>query len=597
MLMAAERPRPTLADYVTMAISPALIMVMIDSLVFFLLAILYRGSYAARLHWILFFYVFGIVLVARIAMETGMSERAPLYGIVLAVLVWFGMGSFVDYPREVAAASWLINVCLVGLAWWLAYQLTYSCTYIDEKADSTGVGVLQAAGLERIKADAAQNPDLSQKNGKQAKKPRLFWWQRYQRFRAERKKAQPPGVWIVYFALAALPIFGLGQALIDVTDTARRRRTFWLMALYLASSLGLLVTTAFLGLRRYLRQRRLAMPGMVTLAWLALGALLVAIFVGIGAALPRPQSEFSFFRPSSGDSDKPAASRYAVTNGEPGEGKGRTGAQKRDAEGTPASKDKNAEGSGGKGHARGQGSGPKQNQTGGANGSDNKPDERDGQAKAENERQAETQPDSEQPNASADSTVDADPLAWLSPALSALKWILFTIVALVTVFFIVRAGLRYLAHFTDWARHLLDALSRFWEGLFGSPRNRVAADGGSETVPEPTCQPFAAFANPFHSGQAARMTPADLTRYSFEALEAWAREHDNGRRIDESPIEFTTRLVAEEPVLDKDIPSVGILYARVLYAPGELPADWSDILKKFWQRLDAIPSQEMPAHT
>src|SRR5262249_51526843 len=97
------------------------------------------------------------------------------------------------------------------------------------------------------------------------------------------------------------------------------------------------------------------------------------------------------------------------------------------------------------------------------------------------------------------------------------------------------------------------------------------------------------------TGQAARMTPADLTRYSFEALEAWASERDNARRIDESPIEFTTRLAAAEPGLEKEPSSVGVLYARVLYAPGALPADWSDLHKKFWQRLDAMPAQELAA--
>src|SRR6266478_1468499 len=119
--MPAEKPRPTLADYVTIVVSPALIMAMIVSLVFF--------------------------LVARIAMA-GLSDRASLYGGVLAVLAWLGMGNFVNYPAEVAAASWLINAGLVGLAWWLSHQLTHSCTYIDEKAESTGTGVLQAAGLE-----------------------------------------------------------------------------------------------------------------------------------------------------------------------------------------------------------------------------------------------------------------------------------------------------------------------------------------------------------------------------------------------------------------------------------------------------------------
>src|SRR5205807_5331194 len=61
------------------------------------------------------------------------------------------------------------------------------------------------------------------------------------------------------------------------------------------------------------------------------GALLVA-FVGIGAALPRPQAEFSlaFARAPSRDV---SASKFAVSRGEPGKGKGRPGAQQHDPKG------------------------------------------------------------------------------------------------------------------------------------------------------------------------------------------------------------------------------------------------------------------------
>ena len=85
--MPADKPRPTLADYVTIVVSPALIIAMIVSLLFFLLAVLYRGEFVQRLHVILFFFTLGIVLVARIAMATGYSARAPVYGAILAVLV------------------------------------------------------------------------------------------------------------------------------------------------------------------------------------------------------------------------------------------------------------------------------------------------------------------------------------------------------------------------------------------------------------------------------------------------------------------------------------------------------------------------------
>src|SRR5260370_1059106 len=103
------------------------------------------------------------------------------------------------------------------------------------------------------------------------------WWERWQKHRAEqRKKPHNPGVWVIYFSLAALPLFGLGQSLIPAGEEGRRRYVFWLMIVYLGSGLGLLLTTSFLGLRRYLRQRMLPLPTSITVAWLAASGVLIA---------------------------------------------------------------------------------------------------------------------------------------------------------------------------------------------------------------------------------------------------------------------------------------------------------------------------------
>ena len=83
--MAANKPRPTLADYTAVAFSPVLIMALVGSLVFFLLEILYSGDYPGTLQWILFFYIFGAVLVARMSFQFGLESRAPMYGTALAV--------------------------------------------------------------------------------------------------------------------------------------------------------------------------------------------------------------------------------------------------------------------------------------------------------------------------------------------------------------------------------------------------------------------------------------------------------------------------------------------------------------------------------
>ena len=99
--MATDRPSQTLADYVAIAISPVLIMGLVGSLVFFLLEVLYpeKGEYKGRLQWILFFFVFGAVLVGRISLTQGIAARAGLYGIVLAGLTWIGMQIYVDYAE------------------------------------------------------------------------------------------------------------------------------------------------------------------------------------------------------------------------------------------------------------------------------------------------------------------------------------------------------------------------------------------------------------------------------------------------------------------------------------------------------------------
>ena len=47
--MSSDRPNQTLADYVALAISPALIMGLVASLVFFLVNVLYAGEFVDRL--------------------------------------------------------------------------------------------------------------------------------------------------------------------------------------------------------------------------------------------------------------------------------------------------------------------------------------------------------------------------------------------------------------------------------------------------------------------------------------------------------------------------------------------------------------------
>ena len=204
--MSSDRANQTLADYVALAISPAFIMGLVASLVFFLVNVLYAGEFVDRLRWILFFFVFGAVLIARMTMRDDTSSRAALYGVPLGILTWLGMQMFVEYPEDggIRQLSWVINAGLIGLVWWCAHRLTWDCTNIDEETDMNAEGVLQAAGLEN-------EPAKTESTEEEKPPPREGFRQRWRRYQEERKKKRTLGVWVVYFSLAALPLFGLGR--------------------------------------------------------------------------------------------------------------------------------------------------------------------------------------------------------------------------------------------------------------------------------------------------------------------------------------------------------------------------------------------------
>jgi hypothetical protein len=168
---------------------------------------------------------------------------------------------------------------------------------------------------------------------------------------------------VVYFSLAALPLFGLGQSLIPVEAEGRRRYVFWLMVVYVAGGLGLLLTTTFLGLRHYLRQRGVRMPAAMTGAWLTMGGVLVVALLAVGALLPRPRAEYPLVELPGLGSPERKASNWAMKDGAPGKGEGRPGSEgprgneKNEAEAGNEGKRGEGQGQGREG-ARGDKSGP-----------------------------------------------------------------------------------------------------------------------------------------------------------------------------------------------------------------------------------------------
>lgn len=608
----AKKLHHTLGDYVTMGISPVLIITLVTSLVFFLAEILYGGrSYEGRVLWFLFWFVFGIVWIARLAMHPAVGARARLYGLVLGVVVWFAMNKFVSIGQVTGLENpvfrpfdWAVSLGFFALIWWCANRLTWDCTFIDDAVDASGKGVFEAAGLEGKIAPAARS--ANEKENKDAGEGFSGWLERFRQYREEqRKKPQTPGVWVVYFSLAALPLFGLGQALIPVEAVDRRRYAFWLLGIYTASGLGLLLTTCYLGLRRYLRQRKLKMPVAMTSMWLTLGGGLIGAMLLAAALLPRPQMEYSPFRSRSQTAGNLQASQHAMHSGDPGKGDGKPGAAtpSNDPKAAANPNVKTKDTGGGKGKKKGGGkdgkdSGGKGSENeSGKSGSDQAPAKSDREdlepRDSEKQSNAPQRPGDEQgstlsesgsPSSSNFMEQTASSLGKLGEAL---KWVVFAILAVAAILVLFRSGLGFLANFTDWARKLLESWQAWWNGLF-SP-GRIDGDSTRTAIQEEETplRPFATFSNPFHDGSATRRSPGEVIRYTFAALDAWAEERGWGRRAEETPREFALRLSEEAPAVEEEVSRFADLYAQAVYARGTVNPECLPVVRALWLRLEA----------
>ncbi len=626
--MAAKKLHHSLGDYVTMGLSPVLIIALITSLMFFLTEVISGGQpHVERLRWTLFWFIFGIVWVARISMHPAVYERARLYGIILSLAVWVGLQRFLVMDQLEGLQSgvfrpfdWAILLAFFALIWWSAYRLTWDCTFIDDNIEATGKGVLEAAGLDdprnpgvRPSPSASEGPLGSAprwRSGSDGAEGAAGWLERWRLYREEqRQKPHTPGVWVVYFSLAALPLFGLGQALLPVEDVDRRRYAFWTLGVYTASGLGLLLTTCYLGLRRYLRQRKLKMPVAMTSLWLTLGGGLIAAMLVAAALLPRPQMEYSPFRRTAAKPDDLGASQHAMLSDSPGKGEGKPGAAtpSNDPKAAANPNVKTKEQGGGKGKGKGGGKDGDKGNAADKSGSGNdsgkakansdpknaqKGSEKDSQQSSSGE--SNTRPTSDQQgsllNENQSRPPSSNPLEEVASKLGGLatflKWVVFAILAILVIVMLLRSGLQFLANFTDWARRLLDSWRAWWDSLFGG---RESADEASAPAPAegpPPRRPFGAFANPFRGG-VEQQSPEELVRYTFAALDAWADERDWGRAPDETPFEFAERLSEEAPALEEDVRRFVQLYAVAVYARGALTPACLPILRELWRRLEA----------
>lgn len=626
--MAKVRAEKTLADYVAIAISPILIMALAGSLAFFLLELAYSGQYAERMRWILFWFVFASVLVGRIAVEQG-SEHAALFGVALAAVT--GLAAF-----RLAPDGALPGLFVLAVIWWAVHRLTFDCTLIDDSIDASGEGLLQASGLDDEEEPAAQV-------SRPVRKKRPAWWKAVF---GSGDASRAPGTWVVYFSVAALPLFGLGQLLIPAAQSGRRQFAFFLLLIYVASALGLLLTTSFLGLRRYLRQRRLAMPGTMAAVWMVAGVTLICGILGACFLLPRPDHSAS---PSDAWRQladfRQKASDFAQMGNESGDGEGKragqppehqnpqqkpegengdqqpgdqppeegekpldpNGQQVQPGQGEPDDQkqgEPQADNQPAQNQQPGQGAqqrqqrDPQKNEQQGQKGEQKPPEQnqqgQNQQGQPQNEQQEQHQEQNQQANPPAEQQAAEppqpepqspmlDPAEWFSWMGEHWRVVLWIVLGLAGSIFLIR----------NWDA-CLAFLGRLWAeflALFGG-RALSAAGATEDLEPEPTAplRPFSEMTNPFATGDAQRMKPSEVLRVTFAALQAWARERGRPRRTDQTPLEFVHQLGAASSPVSVEAREVAQLYSRMIYAGHAPGREDLDVMSHLWRRMEAVSS-------
>ena len=559
--MNSPKPAKTLADYMVIGISPVLIMLLVGSLSFFLVQVFYRGEAVGSVRWVVFWFVMAVVLVSRIGIEEG-PGRAAVYGLALAGATWI-------YLVQIHPAYFL-GVIMLGTVWWCAHKLTWDCTLIDDDVDASGSGLLQT-----VREGRKFKPEAEPTGGKTtagsgcsvepvARNRRTAPTLQNSDTARKRRAAipHPPGLWVVYFSLVALPLFGIGQMLLPGGDTDSRRAGFAFLFVYMAATVGLLLTTSFLGLRRYLRQRHLKMPGIIAFGWLKFGAGVACLVLAVALLLPRPgvNDTWQTLRYHV-DYQLHRASEYAARINPHGAGRGRPGGE------TQKSNDS------------------KDNTSA--------PQSPEDKAQTANDRQQNQTPAGRNVGTpdQASPQEPSGPIP-MERAGGFYRWFraLFLLAGAILISWWV---IRRRDLILQMARSFIAALAQFFRDLlqFGSLAKRTKAKREERT---PRQRPFAAYLSPFLTGKDKSWTAEQLILYSYEALQAWAVEQGIQSQPQQTAREFCLLLGETFPDAAAELNRLSFLYGHAAYG-NAVPAGCDlEPVKKLWRYLSASEYASAP---
>ena len=531
----AYRDKPEVLDQLVGTIGLVLIVFLMVSLTFFILARFSLSSKWTSSHWLLFWEVFATVLISRMFLIDDLKKVAGRYSFVFGMVIWvpFALLGEVEILGIVTAL-----MIFVG---WFTYKITWDVTDLGEREEDED-GLLASVGLKKELNPG--NKKVSESWGDTREESTEFNHEA-EEVLAELAKEKPKkvkggkgrGVWVLYFLFGSIPVFGLGGSTQNSTDPNLGKYFLVCLCIYLASCISLLMSTSFLTIRSDLRRRNLSMPLFTAGAWLFSGLfLLISCFV-FASMLPRPQG---FLDPialvlSKGqdkDQDKDQdASNYAKSSEKSGKGEGKPGEKEGD-KGSP--KDGNqkagkpAEDKENKGASKesGKGSGDSGEKGSSKEGYQKSDQAKNNESKSDSRKNDGNQKSNSTPNQETPpSPAPSFNIPGLDKMMAALEVILKVVFAVGTFLFVLYVVVYKLSYSFGWADDLLDWFRNLFDWMDRSKKKKKQEDVADASIADETL-PFEEFDNPFDRKDWQKASLRELTGYTWKALLAWCKSQN-----------------------------------------------------------------------
>lgn len=536
-------------DIVAEIAIPACIMGLAGSLVYFLIDLrsLYFPGGSGLLKYVFFFYIIGTVLINRIRAMLGLGTSAA-YSLFLgaAVLLFLFVFSRSIGPitggRLAGGPALAINVVVMALIWFMCDRLTKSC-HIDEDDDTMAEGLVSGIARRGPKKPPAETDQADFK---------------------EPMPRKHPGMAVVYFSCMSLVFFGAGLKLIPAEETWVRIKTFWCMVVYVFCAFSLLMLTSFSGFRHYFRKRKMAVPAKIAAFWLGFGWIVAIVVLILADLFPQPAGGGPRLR-----TEVPAIGRTVQTGA-------RFSKSLFDGLASPDRVDEQ------EGWAKHAGQEEDEGQV--------RSDQRAAQP-GETAQEAASRP---QPPAAAPRPSKSN----IAPVLSKLAIGVLIILGLIAVWLVLLGACRLLGSIGQYRRGRLGRVSGFFRrvgDLLGLVRRikppQILLPRRKRLRVKVKDRPSLAsyrFRNPFRDpALRARLSPAELVRYSYGALMAFANDAGFPRRDDQTPYEFALNIPETVPRLVQPTRQLTELLVRAEYAPQTITAEDIARLQRFWTAYES----------